>query len=83
VYACMCVSMCMCMCVHVYVCVCICVCVPLVDQSGSESNLYEKVSCRQRSDFESHSSGVKESDNEVTNLFVRGGGGGKKPPFLT
>jgi hypothetical protein len=56
----------------------LCMCVTFVDRSGSESNLSENVPCRQRSDFESHSSAVKESDNEVTNLFFFFGGGGQK-----
>jgi len=46
------------------------VCVKFVDRSGSESNLSGNVPCRQGSEFESDSSGVKESDSEVTNLSV-------------
>jgi hypothetical protein len=41
-----------------------------VDRSGSESNLSGNVPGRQGSEFESDSSGVKESDSEVTNLSV-------------
>jgi hypothetical protein len=48
----------------------LCVCVKFVDRSGSELNLSENVPCRQRSKFESDSSGVQESDREVTNLSV-------------
>lgn len=47
-----------------------CVCVKFVDRSGSESNLSGNVPGRQGSEFESDSSGVKESDSEVTNLSV-------------